>query len=135
MNAVKGFHHIAIKATDFDKSVDFYKALGLVPKISWGEGDSRAVMMDMGDGALIEIFAAGTKREATADTINEHWLHLALKTDDVQGIYKTAISAGATPRTEPITVAPENASPAIRMEVAFVYGPDGEIIEFFNELK
>lgn len=134
MSAVNGFHHIAIKASNFEKSLNFYKALGLTERVRWGEGDGRAVMLNMGDGGLIELFANGELRAQTADEVNEHWLHLALKTDDVDFAYETAINAGATPRTAPMVVAPDGAVPAIRMRIAFVYGPDGEIIEFFNEL-
>ena len=134
MSAVKGFHHIAIKSADFDKSVAFYKSLGLTQRVCWGEGSNRAVMLELADGGLIEIFDGGCKREKTADEVNEHWLHLALKTDDVVSAYNAAIQAGATERTAPITVSPDGASPKISMEVAFVYGPDGEIIEFFKEI-
>lgn len=133
-NAVNGFHHIAIKASDFDKSVEFYKALGLTERVRWGEGDNRAVMLNMGDGGLIEIFAGGNKREKTADETNEHWLHLAMKVEDVEYAYNTALSSGAKERTQPITVSPDGAEPSINMQVAFVYGPDGEIIEFFKEI-
>lgn len=134
MSAVKGFHHIAIKASDFDKSLAFYKALGLTERVRWGEGDNRAVMLNMGDGGLIELFAGGVPREKTADEVNEHWLHLALKSDDIDLAYQTAIDAGAKPRTAPMEVAPDGAEPAMRMRIAFVYGPDGEIIEFFKEI-
>lgn len=133
-NAVNGFHHIAIKASDFDKSVEFYKALGLTERVRWGEGDNRAVMLNMGDGGLIELFAGGKPREKTADETNEHWLHLAMKVEDVEYAYNTALASGAKERTQPITVSPEGAEPSINMQVAFVYGPDGEIIEFFKEL-
>lgn len=133
-NAVNGFHHIAIKASDFDKSLAFYKELGLVERVRWGEGDNRAVMLNMGDGGLIELFAGGSVREKTADEANEHWMHLALKVDDVEYAYTTALDAGATARTAPMIVSPEGSEPAMRMHIAFVYGPDGEIIEFFKEL-
>ncbi len=132
-NAVNGFHHIAIKASDFDKSVAFYKALGLTERVRWSEGDNRAVMLNMGDGGLIELFAGGKAREKTADEVNEHWLHLALKVEDVEYAYATAINSGAVPRTAPMDVSPDGAVPAMKMRIAFVYGPDGEIIEFFKE--
>ena len=34
-----GFHHIGLKAADFQKSVAFYKALGLKEVVGWGEGE------------------------------------------------------------------------------------------------
>ncbi|MXX14727.1 MAG: VOC family protein, partial [Gemmatimonadetes bacterium] len=34
-----GFHHVAIRAHDFEASVKFYtEAMGFQKKISWGEG-------------------------------------------------------------------------------------------------
>ena len=134
MSIVKGFHHIAIKAEDFETTLAFYQGLGLARRIGWGTDGNRAVMLDMGDGGCIEIFEGGKKRECTADEANEHWLHLALKTDNVEEAYNTALALGATPRTEPITVSPDGSAPRIEMQVAFVYGPDGEIVEFFKEI-
>ena len=129
MSFVKGFHHIALNASDLDKSVEFYKALGLTERVRWGEGAGRAVMMNMGDGGCIEIFGRGEARERT----DERFLHLAFKVDDVDGAYNAAINAGAISQREPCEVAPEGATPIIKMRIAFVLGPDGEMLKFFDE--
>ena len=126
MNAVKGCHHIALNASDFDKSVNFYKALGLKERVRW----DGAVMLDMGDGTCIEIFARGEDRER----VDERFLHLAFMTDDVENAYNTAISAGAVSKSSPYEACPPTAVPPIKMLVAFVYGPDGELLEFFKEI-
>ncbi|HMB95139.1 MAG TPA: hypothetical protein VKK61_03790, partial [Tepidisphaeraceae bacterium] len=60
---ISGFHHAAIKARDFDASVGFYIALGMKEKIRWGDGASRGIMLDSGDGNYIEIFAGGNSDE------------------------------------------------------------------------
>ena len=130
MSVVKGFHHVALSAADFDKSVEFYKALGLRERVRWGEGEARAVMLDMGDGGCIEIFANGEARER----VDERFLHLAFKADDVNLAFETAIKAGAVEKYAPYDACPHNATPEIKMTVAFVYGPDGELIEFFKEI-
>lgn len=130
MSKVTGFHHIALKAADFDKSVEFYKALGLVERVRWGEGDKRAIMLDMGDGGRIEIFADGESKER----IDERFLHLAFRTDDVKAVYETALKAGAISKYAPYEASPPDAFPSIKMQVAFVYGPDGELLEFFKEI-
>jgi glyoxylase I family protein len=126
MSIVKGCHHIALRACDFEKTVNFYKALGLTERVRW-EG---AVMLDMGDGSCIEIFAGGEDRERT----DERFLHLAFKVDDVEAAYNAAISAGATDKSAPYEACPLTAVPPIKMLVAFVYGPDGELLEFFKEI-
>ena len=52
-----GFHHVAFRAHDFEKSLKFYtEGIGFVPTITWGEGDRRAVMLDTGDGNFVELF-------------------------------------------------------------------------------
>ena len=130
MKAVNGFHHVALKASDFDKSVAFYKSLGLEERVRWGEGDSRAVMLDMGDGSRMEIFAGGEDVERADD----RFLHLAFRTDDVDYAFKTAIEAGAISKREPYEACPPTAVPSLKMRVAFVYGPDGELLEFFKEI-
>lgn len=130
MSAVKGFHHVALRAKDFDSSVAFYKTLGLTECVRWGEGDGRAIMLDMGDGGRIEIFARGEDR----DRVDERFLHLAFAVDDVDAAYETAVKAGASTKYEPYEASPPDAVPPIRMRVAFVYGPDGELLEFFKEL-
>ena len=126
MSAVKGCHHIALRASDFEKSVNFYKALGLTECVRW----DGAVMLDMGDGARIEIFAGGEARER----VDERFLHLAFKVDDVELAYNTAIKAGAVSKSAPYEACPPTAVPPIKMLVAFVYGPDGELLEFFKEI-
>ncbi len=130
MSKVTGFHHIALNSSNFDRSVAFYNALGLTESVRWGEGEGRAVMLDMGDGGCIEIFAKGENR----DRVDERFLHLAFKTEDVDAIYETAVKAGATTKTAPCNVSPDGAVPAISMRIAFVYGPDGELLEFFKEI-
>ena len=52
-----GFHHIALRAKDFDRSLAFYRdVLGCTVAAAWGEAPSRKVMVDIGDGGRIEIF-------------------------------------------------------------------------------
>ncbi|MEI6602451.1 MAG: VOC family protein [Clostridia bacterium] len=136
-----GFHHIAVKATNYDKSYEFYtNGLGLVPVASWGEGESRGVMMNLGDGGCIELFAGGVAVEKVGTEVTEgyenlagNWMHFAIKTDDAQGAFDAAIQAGAVCQKEPFEVTIPS-TPPMPVKIAFVTGPDGEVIEFF-ELK
>ena len=54
-----GFHHIGLKAADFQKSIKFYTDLGMKEIVRWGEGEKEIVMFDLGDGGRIELFANG----------------------------------------------------------------------------
>jgi len=127
MGYVKGIHHVAIKVKDFDKTCALYThVLGMTPLFSWGEGDGRAVMLDCGDGACVEVFAGGK-----GDLSEGAWMHLALKVTDVDGAYAAALKAGCATHMEPTSI-DIDASPSITpVRIAFVKGFDGEIIEFF----
>lgn len=127
--AMKGFHHLAIRVTDFDASVKFYtEGLGFLPKLSWGEGDSRAILMDTGDGNYLEIFAGGPQEEKPEG----HWIHVAFRTDDCKAALDRAKAAGAkvTMEVKDVTLGEDT---SIDARIAFFKGPDGELIELFQE--
>ena len=126
-----GFHHIALKASDYEKTVSFYKALGMSPVVEWGEGDSRIMMADIGDGGRLEIFA-GCKDGYPAEG---RWQHFAFCVQDVGFAYRTALEAGAKSVKAPTVMNLDDARPSrMTIQVAFVEGPDGEQIEFFKQL-
>ena len=127
---IKGmsFQHIALKCSDIEKSLKMYKALGLTEVCRWGEGKGLIVMLDIGDGGRIELFANGNDDYK----VMGKWAHFAVNVDDVDCAYKTALDAGfeplTPPKTEPLDAKPEKFS----INIAFVKGPDGEELEFFK---
>lgn len=124
-----GFHHIALKVKDFQKSRDFYvNGLGMTPIVAWGEGDGEINMFDLGNGDILELFAGGGDHLAS----NGKWLHFAMTVDNVDQAYETAIAAGAESLIAPKSV-PLNSRPyKMTLRIAFVKGPDGEELEFFT---
>jgi catechol 2,3-dioxygenase-like lactoylglutathione lyase family enzyme len=121
-----GFHHIAIHCRDYNRSEAFYKALGFQDMLSWGEGDERACMLSVG-GVCVELFAS-YKGESPAGK----WVHLALTAPDCNAAYNAALAAGATVQIEPKSVVIQTHTGPYPVRLAFVYGPDGEVIEFFQ---
>jgi glyoxylase I family protein len=122
-----GFHHIATRAYDFDKTVAFYQeSLGLTRRYGWGEPGKRAAMMDVGDGNYIEVFE-GRSEAAGEGGI----LHFALRVADTDEAYRRAIAGGATSQMEPKDVDIAGDYP-VRVRIAFVKGFDHEVIEFFQ---
>jgi glyoxylase I family protein len=126
-----GFHHVAIRAYDFDATVKFYEeGFGFQRAYGWGEGNGRAAMMDTGDGNYLEIFAGG-KRAPGEDPPEGGILHYALRVADVNAAFDRAVAAGARPTVEPKDVPIQGDFPTT-FRIAFVKGLDGEIIEFFH---
>jgi glyoxylase I family protein len=123
-----GFHHVALRVVDIDASVAFYtNVLGFAETLRWGEGDGRAVMLDTGDGACLEIFAGGSSAEADGRPI----LHFALNCENVDEVIARASDAGMA-----ITMSPKDvdipSSPTTPVRIAFFKGPDGELVELFH---
>ena len=131
MSEILGFHHIGLKYADLEKSLAFYRALGLTEVVRWGDVGNEIVMLEMRDGGRIELLPNGGDEYS----VKGKWLHFAMKTEDVDGMYETALAAGAISQMPPKTV-PLNASPKpTSIRIAFVKGPDGEEVEFFKELS
>ncbi len=126
-----GFHHIGLKAADFERSKAFYLALGMKEMVCWGEGKGRIAMFDIGNGDRIELFASG------GDMFSENgkFIHFAMTVEDVDAAYETALAAGAEPLTPPKTVDLASTPYLMSIRIAFVKGPDGEQLEFFKQVK
>lgn len=129
--AVTGLHHVAMRVADFDGVVAFYtEALGLTEAVRWGEGDSRAVLLDAGDAHYVEIFAGGSAPAAPGESAPP-LLHVALASDDVDAAIERARAAGAEVTMEPKDVDIPS-DPVLPVCIAFCRGPAGEVIEFFH---
>jgi glyoxylase I family protein len=123
-----GFHHVAMKVADFDAAKKFYtEGLGFTEKITWGEGDKRAVMLDTGDGNYLEIFAGGSA--ATPEGVV---MHFALRTSNCDAALARARSFGAQVTMEPKDVEIPSKPFKAPVRIAFCKGPGGEVIEFFQ---
>jgi len=125
-----GSHHLAIASAGFEASIRFYtEGLGMRQIAAWGENEGRAALLDIGDGSHLEIFANGSA-EASA---NERFVHFAFKTTDPDAAFANAIAAGAKEKMPPTTLAIPS-DPPMPVRIAFVFGPDNEVLEFFQTL-
>jgi glyoxylase I family protein len=124
-----GFHHVAVRVPDFDAAMRFYKdVLGFTERVAWGEGEKRAVMLDVGDGNYLEVFAGGTAAAPKDGPI----LHIALRSDDVDGACERARAAGAEVTVEPKDVTIPSRPQPLPARIAFFRGPAGEVFELFS---
>ena len=127
-----GFHHIALRASDFDRSVAFYRdALGCPVVAAWGEAPRRVAMVDLGDDGRIEIFEGPYCGTRIAAACLADWFNLAMRTQNADLAYSRALEAGASSVTPPKDVDIQS-DPVMPVRIAFVGGPDGEVIEFFQ---
>jgi glyoxylase I family protein len=127
---IKSYHHVALVAKDFDKSVAFYEKLGFTKYLSWSNDKGKIQLMDIGNGEYLEIFSWGTAEEPQ----NPKFVHIAFAVADVQVAYDAAINAGAESRRAPVVVQLDSEPRKGAINCAFVAGPDGEELEFFKEL-
>ncbi len=127
-----GFHHIALKVKDFEKSLDFYvNGLGMTPTVGWDGAAGRIQMLDLGNGDIIEMFEGGDDSLVPVG----NWQHFAMCVEDVDAAYETALKAGARSKIAPKVVPLESHPYKISINIAFVYGPDDEELEFFRVVE
>ncbi len=123
-----GFHHLSMSVRDLAKSIEFYvDGLGFTEKVSWGEDPKRTVLLDTGDGNYFEISQGNTDKVFEEGVFK----HIALRVDDCAAAIELARKAGAevTMETRDINLRTE---PPIPIRIAFFNGPDGEIVELFQ---
>jgi len=126
-----GLHHIGMTSYHFEDTIRLYQeGLGFTIKHIWGR-DKQIYMMDMGDGSCIEVFEGGEEEVSGSG----RWVHVALKTDNIEESYKRALAAGAKPKLVPTFADILEAKPEpVYMYFAYVIGYDGEEIEFIQEI-
>lgn len=139
-----GFHHVAVRAKDFDATLKFYvEGLGFTVRFPFsvpGRID-RAAFLDCGDGRYIEVFGQGSavqsegrRREAHEEPTEGAVLHFCLRAADTDASYARAVAAGGVSRVEPVTRR-LGEDPLVEVRIAFVTGPNGEVIEFLQSAQ
>ena len=127
---VCGFHHVAIRASDFDATIRFYtEGLGFTLARTWLDGKMRAAMIDIGNGSYLEIFSEGISGHRPEG----HWNHIALICDDVESAMARVKELGCEVTVNCVEVSIPS-DPPLPVRLAFFKGPDGEVIELFQTL-
>ena len=128
----KGFHHIALHASDFERSYKFYtEGLGFREYRRWKNPERTICLLEMGGDAMLERFSDGAPR-TTFEPESGFYVHLALSVEDSAAAFARAITYGATAKKEPSLMTLPSIPP-INAVISFVKGPDGEEIEFFEQ--
>jgi glyoxylase I family protein len=122
-----GFHHLSMKVKSLDKTITFYEAFGFTVKVSWGETPKKTVLLDTGDHNYFEV-SQGDPNQVNGEGV---FKHIALRVDDCKAAIDAARRAGAevTVETRDVTLKAEKPIP---IRIAFFKGPDGELVELFE---
>lgn len=126
------FHHIAIRARDYEASKEFYtEGLNARCYAQWKHPKGfMACMMELNGGGIIEMLGSGG--EPLPENFEDRsgcYIHLALEVDDVEAAVAQAIRHGGLQKGD--IKDSEVPSP---MHIGTVYGPSGEIIEFLRSI-
>lgn len=124
-----GFHHVSLGVVDFERAVAFYKeGLDFQEKLSCTLEGRRMLMLDLGDGSILEIFSEGKKEAPSEGRIT----HFCIRTDDCDAAHALALAAGAVETLSPRNVTlPDRARP-VDVRISFVRTPSGESLEFLQ---
>lgn len=128
-NRIKGcgFHHLSMRVRDIEASLKFYRdTLGFVEKTAWGEGEKRTVLLDTGDGNYFEI------SQGEAGEGGSVYHHIALRADDCGAALEAARAAGVEVTMETRDISLDSTMGALNLRIAFFKGPDGELVELFQ---
>lgn len=143
---IYAFHHYALKAEDFDKTVKFYEHLGFQLIHNWSLPDfnlERGGMLHNGKiNMCIEIFdknadipAQGRKRKSGEEFVENSILHICFTVKDAAEARMQAIAAGAKDLSGGVdAISLTNGHKSVDVRNSLVYSPNGEVIEFLEEV-
>jgi glyoxylase I family protein len=124
-----GTHHLAVQTRDWDASLHLYRdVLGMPIVAQFGTPERPTLLLDIGDGSHMELFAPLPAAPAN-DHPDDHPLrHIAFTTTDARHAVELVRQAGYK-----ITVEPKDVQLGpLHVTLAFFIGPNGETIEFFQ---
>ena len=139
-----GFHHLAIRTPDLQRSVSFYEELGFRQVHDWALPDygiDRAVMMQAPDGkSWIELFdlKAGIPMQGVGAQNGQKvstgaLAHLCLSVTDLDQACLRIGEAGARQLNGPETLT--LGDPEVRVRNAIFEGPADEVIELLQTVR
>lgn len=123
-----GVHHIAIIASDYQRSKAFYtRTLGLaiVSETFRRERDSWKLNLALPDGVEIELFSFPTPPPRPSRPEAAGLRHLALRTADFDGAIEALVRAG-------VAVEPVRIDELTAKRYTFFADPDGLPIEIYE---
>ncbi|MBP1995363.1 VOC family protein [Paenibacillus eucommiae] len=142
--SVKGLAHVAIQAKDYQATIAFYtEVLGFKIGHHWSLPSflikEASMLISPDQRTCIEIFdneavipAQGKKASSEEDVAHGALLHFAFYVNNVEEIYQKALNHGAKAFVEPGQLS--LGIPPLLVKNAVIHSPNGEIIEFIEEV-
>lgn len=128
---ISGFHHVALKTRDWDRTLRFYcDVLGCTPKVTWQDAPQRAAMLELPGGNYVEVFEDLAYHPNPDGAI----VHFAFRTDRIEAVAEKVRAFGARITLEPksLTIPNKTALGPVPVTILFCEGPNGEIVEFLQ---
>jgi len=123
--AIAGLHHVTVQTLDWEASLELYcNVLGMRIALEYEDSDKKLVLLDTGNGSLLELFAP----DSTVRKPGGPLTHFALATADTRASIKKIRQLGYNVSFEPKDVIMGD----IKSTIAFFEGPNGESVEFFE---
>lgn len=125
-----GMHHVAVQTRDWEASLRLYRdVLGMEVVAEFGSAERKIMLLDVGDGSHMELFAPTAESPAEGtESPNDPVTHFALAVADTRAATEHVRAAGYE-----ITLEPKDLElGALRATIAFFKGPCGEVLEFFQ---
>ncbi|MBL3658956.1 VOC family protein [Fulvivirga sediminis] len=143
---ITAFHHYAIKAQNFQATLNFYKALGFdmihdwsLPEFNLKKG---AMLYNAKINTYLEVFdkdaaipSQGRQRKENEEFLENSILHICFEVKNAEEARTAAINAGAKDLSEGVlNITLTNTNKAIGVKNSIVYSPNGEVIEFLEKV-
>ena len=98
MDLFRHLGHIALRVSDLDKSLSFYKKLGFreMTRLLNDQGEAWIVYLRINDDQYLELFPKGVKRPQTEPDVIGIF-HICLTVDDIDKTFAALAEAGIQP--------------------------------------
>ncbi|SKB63360.1 Catechol 2,3-dioxygenase [Soonwooa buanensis] len=142
-----GFHHYSLKVNDFEKTLKFYESLGFEEVHSWSlpsfQLKKGMMIFNQRINCYIELFdrdaaipTQGRIRKIEDEYVENAILHICFVVKDADLARKKAIENGAFDLSEDVLeLELSNENRSVKVRNSLVYSPNGEVIEFLEEVK
>ena|SRR5919108_212889 len=144
---VAGLHHVAVTASDLDRSIHFYRDLLGLPLLAQGESDGpemsaitgledvrlRWAEFDLGDDQLLELleYISPRGKRLVQRTCDPGSAHIALAVYDLDELRGRLVAGGMQARSDAVTI--EEPGHWYGVRSVYVLDPDGVTVELVEE--